>query len=371
MNNDFFGVVLMATPFFVQFDPIVIDPLLYKSLIFNFFAVLSLFLTIKRKLPMSLKLIIGTTLILLFFNQYFMASNLVIRQYFCICCGCIMLIQAYRCITDIKIILNFIALLSIIVSIWFFLESFFGFYPYKFLANIQGAGMIGNMSELQGPLHNKMTSGILMAVCFPALLRRKWAFFTILPLLAAYKISSASALLPMLGSLVIFSMARLKMARFVLIWSVLVACLSAPLYFDEFSGYMAGTGRVEVWKNTIKWNDQQIFGKGLGYFAPNYARIFQKGKKRGLFRSTHNDFVETYFVGGFLLLSLLLIMFYMLSCATHYIFHAFFLTFALVFTVGFPLHIGAITTIIILSFCISQIYRSEKWHLLMKDKNHY
>jgi hypothetical protein len=154
-----------------------------------------------------------------------------------------------------------------------------------------------------GFLSNPNMASSLLALCFPAFLRRKWCWFIPLIFVGLGLSKSLGGIIPVL----IVSLAWVFIYRRTWFWPV-IACVAAGLVgyiwrFDKVSQILDGSGRFPVWKVVVtKFIKLKPFmGYGFGRGATLWKEIFLATGIEAKFLHPHNEYlsvaVETGLVG--------------------------------------------------------------------------
>ncbi|UCE66966.1 MAG: O-antigen ligase family protein [Candidatus Zixiibacteriota bacterium] len=131
--------------------------------------------------------------------------------------------------------------------------------------------------------------------------------------------NSRSAIVGLLFSVIFYFAVAKKLKYFLSIIAILsVILLSSPLFRIVTSVGLrverAGTGRVEIWKDTLELIKQNaIFGVGAGNFPEAYRPYFESAFEKGFMKNishSHNEVLHLFVELGIMGLVLILVLYY-------------------------------------------------------------
>lgn len=161
----------------------------------------------------------------------------------------------------------------------------------------------GTKDPLVGLMGNENFLSALLAICFPAFLRRKWAYFIPVIILGLFMAKSFGGLIAVSAGMIFYSCMKGKYLQAIGIIGGGLIVGGAILLF--FHGKPNIVDRWESWLIAFKYYKQHwIFGSGIGHWKVVFANYPLYGKT--WWAAAHNEMIQGTFEMGILFVVLLL-----------------------------------------------------------------
>lgn len=263
---------------------------------------------------------------------------------------------------DRELLLNYLALFSLINMAWAWLE-YWNYEPYHhILSFFYGFKLtkIEKYKALSGVYANSTISAAILALSSISLFRKKWWVLSAFTILTLYKFYSAMAVLTYCASVFSFIICRYfgGRARY-FIGSFVLGVLWLFYRGLPEHGFFRESGRLEKWKMALSWIkvDENLLGKGLGFFYDNFHLYY---KHTPIFRQAHNEYIEAWIAFGWVGIILLFILGYnLLKMSKDSIFFSVLVGIAVNAMGNFPLHISTIALLGIISYSYIIVNQGE------------
>lgn len=313
MLSHFWGVVVILLPVFLRVQKLVLVSLAQEGL-FVFAVTLGLLLFgINRKMLTKNLLVVFPLSILAFMtfaNQYDMYSLQVNWQVFNFYIGllCFVSILTNFKNEDYERLANYIAVSCLVQCLWPIMGSFdMSIYDavmsgWQRANAVGGKWVFGNDFEVAGALGQPTRSAVLISITGCALFRKKWLWGLPVVIWSLIILESASATIAFSLCAIYALFFRSKKAA---LWGipVLGALFAYSIYFPR--EFLGANGRFQVWMDslTLLKGKDILIGKGLGYYADNFPKLF---KHQWNFKHAHNELLDVYVAFGLIGLTIVL-----------------------------------------------------------------
>jgi len=362
--NIYWGAVILLLPLWIRIEKIPVDMRFTKDMFFNVCVMMSLVLFARRKkIDIKILSICLGIIFVSFYNQWLITSYAVINQFICVVMGVLCFIQFHSKLkkNDENFYLNILSISAIIQAVLVvFTYADINLYYYIIKIFNWGANykLGSSMIPYLGSLGNPMVCSTFLSITTISLLRNKWFLFLPLNLWAIYLTDSASGIVSCFFGLFTYFMMKyfkskkitfLSIGFLIFLGSVLVA------FGREKFSLLDDNNRFIVWKQSLTFIDgiNVLYGRGLGFIADNYSRVYPIYGEP--FRHLHNEYLEVFLAYGIIgLLILLLTLFVMLKRANNTIIISIVIAYLITMITSITLHISAtaIIGILLVAFCL-------------------
>lgn len=196
--------------------------------------------------------------------------------------GCLLYgVIVERC-TRYDRILNALVILACI-NVLFLATYKLGGDPYKFI------GLTSRADIHCGIMANPNESGALMALCFPAFLRKRWCYG--IPVVLIGLVLSSS-----FGGVLGVGLATCVFLSIMGYWWVSIIAVIGGIVYWKFVDAPQIDVRLGIWKQGLSmcFDNNPVLGCGLGNWKAIYPKMVQAGVIESGFIRLHNGFIQGY-----------------------------------------------------------------------------